>query len=50
MEYQVILIDASETPIERLKKKVRNKRRIKNRNNRSSKKKPLTKDEKKENH
>ncbi len=32
-----VFIDASETPIERLKKKVRNKRRIKNRNNRQKK-------------
>ncbi len=34
MEYEVILIDATETPIERPKKiRVKNKKRIKNRNN-----------------
>jgi hypothetical protein len=33
IEYEVILINASESPIERPKKRIRNKERIKNRNN-----------------
>ncbi len=33
MEYEVVLIDATETPIERPKKRFKNKKRIKNRNN-----------------
>jgi hypothetical protein len=33
MEYEAVLIDASESPIERPKKRVRNRKRIKNRNN-----------------
>ena len=33
IEYAVVLVDASETPIERPKKRVRNKKRVKNRNN-----------------
>ena len=33
MEYEVILIDAAESPIERPKKRVREKKKVKNRNN-----------------